>query len=113
MMTNEELNTKLYEKIYAEMEEYRKNLLSMSPEEILEHAYAYTVREDIVLNLEYHDLSDEQAKALLKSEHPLEDIFLRWEDHESNYMEELSIMIEEQANSLIRASKSKANRDAR
>ena len=112
-MTNEELNTKLYEKIYAEMEEYRKNLLSMSPEEILEHAYAYTVREDIVIAFENYSFSDELAKPLLESEHPLEDIFLRWEDHESNYMEELSIMIEEQANSLISASKSKANRDAR
>ena len=91
MMTNEELNSKLYEKITEEQDEFRAELLSMSPEEILEHAYAYTVREDIVLNLEYHDLSDEQATALLKSEHPLEDIFMRWEDHESSYMEELRI----------------------
>ena len=112
-MTNEELNSKLYEKIYAEMEEYRKNLLSMSPEEILEHAYAYTVREDIVIAFENYSFSDELAKPLLESEHPLEDIFSRWEDHEDNHMEELYIMIEEQANSLIRDSKMKANRDAR
>ena len=78
MMTNEELNTKLYEKISEEQDEFRAELLSMPPEEMLEHAYAYTVREDIILNLEYYDLSDEPAKALLESEHQLEDIFMRW-----------------------------------
>lgn len=38
-MTNEELNAKLYEKMFAEQEKYREKLLTMQPEEILEHAY--------------------------------------------------------------------------
>ena len=45
-MTNEELNTALYQKMFAEQEKYRDRLLSMSPEEILHHSYEYTVRED-------------------------------------------------------------------
>ena len=36
-MTNEELNTVLYEKMFAEQETYRAWLLSQTPEEILKH----------------------------------------------------------------------------
>ena len=46
-MTNEELNTALYKKMFAEQETYRAWLLSQPPEEILNHAYEYTMREDI------------------------------------------------------------------
>ena len=63
-MTNEELNTALYEKMFAEQQRYREWLLSQPPDEILNHCYEFTVREDIVLALEYHDLSDKQCKAL-------------------------------------------------
>ena len=44
-MTNEELNTRLYEKMFAEQEQFRDWLLSQPPAEILNHAYEYTVRE--------------------------------------------------------------------
>lgn len=50
-MTNEEWNTKLYEKMFAEQEMYRNWLLSQPPEEILNHAYVYVMREDILLSL--------------------------------------------------------------
>lgn len=56
-MTNEELNTALYGKMFAEQETYRAWLLSLPPEEILNHAYEYTVREDILMSLEYYILS--------------------------------------------------------
>lgn len=45
-MTNEELNTALYEKMFGEQETYRAWLLAQAPEEILNHTYEYTVRED-------------------------------------------------------------------
>lgn len=38
-MTNEQLNTALYEKLFAEQETYRAWLLSQPPEEILNHTY--------------------------------------------------------------------------
>ena len=61
-MTNEELNTALYKKVFAEQEQYREWLLSQPPDEILNHCYEYTVREDIVLALEEYDLCDKQCK---------------------------------------------------
>lgn len=66
-MTNEELNTKLYEKMFAAQERYRTWLLSQSPEEILHHCYEYTTREDILLALEYVDLTDERCMVFLGS----------------------------------------------
>ena len=47
-MTNEELNTALYEKMFAEQQRYREWLLSQPPDEILNHCYEFTVREDII-----------------------------------------------------------------
>jgi len=46
MMTNEELNAELYHKISDEFEAYKNELLSLPSNEILEHAYAYTVKQD-------------------------------------------------------------------
>lgn len=96
-MTNEELNTKLYEKMFAEQEQFRNWLLSQPPAEILNHAYEYTMREDILLSLEYHDLEDGQAKALLRSSKPLKQIFERWEKKETSHMENVWDTVQEQA----------------
>lgn len=94
-MTNEELNTALYEKMFAEQETYRAWLLSQPPEEILNHTYEYTCREDILLSLEYHNLTDAQARALLKSPSPLSDIFKDWEKKETGYMDDIWQTVED------------------
>lgn len=96
-MTTEELNTKLYKKMFAEQERYRDWLLSQPSEEILNHCYEYTVREDILMSLEYHDLPDAQARALLKSPSPLADVFTDWEHKESGYMEDIWQTVEDWA----------------
>lgn len=62
-MTNEELNTALYEKMFSEQETYRAWLLTQPPEEILNHTYEYTVREDILMSLEYNSLPNTQVRA--------------------------------------------------
>lgn len=101
---NEEaLNRKLYEKVSAEMEAYENELLAMPPEEILEHAYAYATKQDIVLALEEHDLSEKQARALLRCDDALEAIFDRWEHTEMAYMDTIRDMISRTANEKLRA----------
>ena len=45
-MTNGELNSKHYEKMFAEQEQFWDGLLSQPQDEILNHASEYTVRED-------------------------------------------------------------------
>lgn len=112
-MTNEELNTKLYRQMSDEFEKYKDGLLSMPSAEILEHAYAYTVKQDIVLAMEELDLSDKQCKALLSENSPLEKVFERWENHESHYMDDIRDMIECTANEKIRDTSVISKRDSR
>ena len=47
-MTNEELNTAIYEKMTVAQRAYRDRLLMLPPDEILQHAYEYAVRQDIL-----------------------------------------------------------------
>ena len=110
-MTNEELNTRLYEKMFAEQEQYRDWLLSQPAAEILNHAYEYTVREDILMSLEYHDLEDSQARALLKSGKPLKQIFERWENQETSYMDTVWDTVQEQARAAEAKQKAKAQKE--
>ena len=84
-MTNEEHNTALYQKMFAEQETFRDWLKDQPPEEILNHAYEYTIREDILLSLEYHNLSDAQIDALMESPSPLADVFRDFEKLETDY----------------------------
>ena len=111
-MSTEDLNTILYQKMYDEQEQFKEKLMSSSPRDVMLTAYELVIREDILLSLEYNDLSDAQAKALLKSEHPLSDLYLKWENHESRHMEEIQSLIEEHADQLIRSTKAKTQ-DAR
>ena len=100
-MTNEERNTALYQKMYAEQEKFRDWLKGQPPEEILNHAYEYTIREDILLSLEYHDLSDAQADALLKSPCPLADVFRDFEKRETDHMETIWDCLESRADTIL------------
>ena len=110
-MTNEELNTRLYEKMFAEQEQFRDWLLSQPAAEILNHAYEYTAREDILMSLEYHDLEDSQARALLKSGKPLKQIFERWENQETSYMDTVWDTVQEQARAAEAKQKAKAQKE--
>lgn len=103
MMTNDELNTALYQKMFAEQEQFKSWLLTQTPEEVLKHCYEYTCREDILLSAEYNSLSDHQAKSLLKSPTPLGDVFKKWETWETGHMEDIWHCVEAHANEVARA----------
>ena len=99
-MTNEELNTALYKKMFAEQDKFRDWLKSQPSAEVLNHAYEYTVREDILLSLEYNDLTDIQAAALLASPSPLADIYQEFDRMESSHMEAIWSCIESRADAM-------------
>ena len=103
-MTQAVLNTQLYQKMFSEQAHFKDWLMSQTPEEVLNHAYEYTCREDILLSLEYNDLSPRQAKALLKSPTPLADVFKKWDSWEDNHhMENIWNAVEARANEVVRA----------
>lgn len=86
-MANKELNTALYKKMFAEQKEYKDWLLSQPAEEILRNAYEFVMREDILLSLEYNDLSDRYATVLLNMDKPLAAVFSKLEHSDSPHME--------------------------
>ena len=106
-MTNAELSKALYQKMFAEQETYWEWLLSPPSEEILNHTYEYTVREDILLSMEYNDLPDAQVKALLKSPSSLADVFKDWEHKETGYMEDIWQTVADRAKSEVQKQKKK------
>lgn len=102
-MTNEELNTALYNKMFAEQGEFRSWLLEQTPEEILRHAYDFVMREDILLSLEYNDLSERYASVLLDMDKPLAAVFSKLEHTESPHLEHVWDCVEQCAKETLEA----------
>lgn len=102
-MNTNDLNTALYEKMAAEQDKFRDWLKSQPPEEVLNHAYEYTIREDIVMAMEELELIDTQAQALLESPSPLADVYRYFEKLETGYMDVIRDSIENRADDVCRA----------
>ena len=99
---SKETTTRLYEKMEAEQQHYREWLLSQPPNEILNHTYEYTMRQDILMAMEEMDLSDKQARALLKSPCPLADVYEHYRNQEHGHMEQIRSAVESRANKVMR-----------
>lgn len=95
-MNNKELNQKLYNKLVEEENRFIEDLKKRTVEDILMHGYAfeYTMRQDILSVMEYLELSDDQARALLMSDTPLEDLY-RNVSARVSYIEDMEENIEE------------------
>lgn len=100
-MDAEQLNKALYEKMSAEQERYRHNLLGQTPEEILDHVFEYSVREDILMEISALALPAPLAEALLKSPFPLADIYKDFRNTETNQMEVVADCIKGRAEKLM------------
>lgn len=112
-MTNEQLNTMLNERMYAEQKTFLEELKNSSPEVIIQNAYELVIREDILLSLEENNLSSNQCKALLRKKNPLNTLFIAWEKHEGDHMNEIRDCVENMANQLIELHKIKSDRGSR
>ncbi len=105
----EELNSELYNRMFEEQEHYRNWLLSLPPEEILFHAFSYSVREDILMTQEENNFSIEKCKALLESPTPLADMKRAYDKTETNYMDDIRSIMENHANDVIKENKKKSS----
>ena len=112
-MTGEELRDELYQRIVNAQARYRAWLLAQPPNVILDHACAYTIREDIVMEMSALELPEAQVRALLKSHNPLADIYKEWNKTETHHMEDLRDVIEARATAVIQAEKEAGQREGR
>lgn len=99
--------------MYAEQQEFVESLKNSTPEIVIQNAYELVIREDILLSLEENNLGAKQCKALLREKHPLNKLFLAWEKHEGDHMDEIRCCIENKANELIKVARIKADRSSR
>lgn len=106
-MDAEKLNKALFEKMSAEQERYKHGLLGQTLEEVLNHAYEYAMREDILMEMEALDLPAPQAAALLASPSPLADVYKDFRDMETGHMDTVRECIEARADTLLEAQREK------
>lgn len=113
-MTNIMLNTQLYQKMYAEQEQYKADLLTLTPAQILDHASEYICRENILMAMESNDLNNARAKALLRSSNPLADVYNKYASWEhGRQQEEIWNAVEARAGEVLRADFVAAQRSER
>lgn len=70
------------------------------PEEMLDNAWEYLVREDILLAMEYNELDDVHAQALLELPDTMSDLCDMVKEKDSRQQETIWHEIEERANVL-------------
>ena len=88
----------LAEKMTDEFNTYRDWLLKQPPEEILNHAYEYTTKENLLNVLGDTDLKPQQIETMLRSPCPPEDVFkdcFRIDQSDYNYT--LKVLIDQRA----------------
>lgn len=95
------LQEQLYDKMQSEQSLFCSRLLSMSAEEVMDNAYEYAIREDIMIALEHNDLTRVQVQALLQTATPLADIYAQWSKMEAAYMDSIQEAIEARAGEAI------------
>ena len=67
----------------------------------------YIVKEDIVYSMEYNNLNDKQAAAMLRTNAPLNDVYLKWNGWDTGYLEDVWKAVESRANELVRREQQK------
>lgn len=92
----------LCEKMRVEQSAYCLWLTAQPPEEILNHAYEYSVREDIILATEEMNLTPARVRALLKSPAPLADVYKDFSKLETDYMSIVAQCVEDRADDLLK-----------
>ena len=98
MNSLEQLEVKMTDEFNA----YRAWLLTQPPEEILHHAYEYSTKQDIMLNVADAGLSPAQLETMLRSPCPLEDVFKEASYSDmSDYNSFLSFCLAERADAEI------------
>ena len=78
MLEIEELKQKLYKKIEQELEDYKEELKTKTPEEIIESAYQLVVKDEIKEELKCRDFERYEIIALLKEKDLLTEFYTDW-----------------------------------
>ena len=92
-MSVEQLYVELFEKMQEEQRIFAEELKTKTPDEILNQAYEYLMREDFLDEIEKINLPKRQIKALLASETPLADLYNKWTKTDDPHKEDIKCTI--------------------
>ena len=97
----------LFDRMDLEQEKYREWLVQQPPETILDHAYEYTVRVDIMMTFADTDFELDQAhvSALLTRKSPLQDILKDYLKLDSDIMTTIQEVAVERADAILESVK--------
>ena len=76
----------LLTKMHSEFAEYEAWLLRQPASVILENAFQYTIKQDILMHAESVDLSPAQLETLLHMKSPLEEVFETYRNTDSDFL---------------------------
>ena len=103
-MSNEALENELYQRMAAEQKAFAAELLKLTPEEILQKAREYVMRENILQVLGDYPGTEAQTQTLLKSDTPLASIYAELEKQGSdNGINEIKECVESLTNAIAAA----------
>lgn len=94
-------NDKLSEKVRNEYESFVSELKKMPTEQILEHSYEKTIKEDILNLFEHANLESKEAKALYLMKYPLDAVYQKWLDTDVSYMDMLCDSMKDKAKEAV------------
>ncbi len=96
-MNAKEANVILRQKVRAELSKFRRHLLSQSQQTVLDHAYEYATKSDMVTIIHETEFTLSEAKGLLSRPGLLDAIFKEYGNHSSNSMDVLVSFISDKA----------------
>ena len=91
----------IYAKVHAEQSAFVDWLQQQPPNVILDHAYEYAMREDILLSMEHFILTEEQVAALMVLDKHLAALCDAYINSENSHMEQVWDSVEQFANDEI------------
>ena len=110
-MDTREVNIILRKKARTELTILRKQLLAQSPQIVLDRAYEYATKSDMVTLINETEFAAEQARAMLSKPKLLDCLFKEYGNHSSNSMDVLVSFMTDKAEEYAVADAAKQHRE--
>ena len=104
-MTDKNYNELLFKKVTQEHKELVEELEKLPANEALSRAYEKVIKEDLVCSIGDSNLTQNEARALLRLSHPLDALYSEWLDNDYSYNDILRDTIKDRATSAVREMK--------
>lgn len=105
-MTDKNYNELLFKKVTQEHKELVEELEKLPTHEALSRAYEKVIKEDLVCSIGDGNLTQTEARALLRLNHPLDALYSEWLHNDYSYNDVLRDTVKDRATSAVREMKS-------